>query len=181
MNTRSTAPTPKYLPASSTCRTVTFACAAARTAWQPPPAFPACLPPAMWPTIFTARRSPRRALAAWPPLTRKTGWTICRPRPVKVQSRPFSSLEQPVWDGLCATPGPFVDWRFLASAAEAGCTGPAAGWHPLALIENDADGQPAAGAPARSEEHTSELQSRGHLVCRLLLEKKKKKHHQHPQ
>src|SRR5690625_5398546 len=27
----------------------------------------------------------------------------------------------------------------------------------------------------RSEEHTSELQSRGHLVCRLLLEKKKTK------
>src|SRR2546422_3706075 len=30
-------------------------------------------------------------------------------------------------------------------------------------------------APRRSEEHTSELQSRLHLVCRLLLEKKKKK------
>src|SRR2546422_8602414 len=30
----------------------------------------------------------------------------------------------------------------------------------------------------RSEEHTSELQSRLHLVCRLLLEKKKKKHEQ---
>src|SRR5439155_13638306 len=30
-------------------------------------------------------------------------------------------------------------------------------------------------ASTRSEEHTSELQSRGHLVCRLLLEKKKKK------
>src|SRR2546422_4069524 len=29
----------------------------------------------------------------------------------------------------------------------------------------------------RSEEHTSELQSRLHLVCRLLLEKKKKKHY----
>src|SRR5439155_9884994 len=29
------------------------------------------------------------------------------------------------------------------------------------------------GLTARSEEHTSELQSRGHLVCRLLLEKKK--------
>src|SRR5439155_8009353 len=28
-------------------------------------------------------------------------------------------------------------------------------------------------AVSRSEEHTSELQSRGHLVCRLLLEKKK--------
>src|SRR5687768_18342848 len=31
------------------------------------------------------------------------------------------------------------------------------------------------GAGIRSEEHTSELQSRLHLVCRLLLEKKKKK------
>src|SRR5690625_6933994 len=34
-------------------------------------------------------------------------------------------------------------------------------------------------ASLRSEEHTSELQSRGHLVCRLLLEKKKKKKHTH--
>src|SRR2546429_4148930 len=36
------------------------------------------------------------------------------------------------------------------------------------------------GPPERSEEHTSELQSRLHLVCRLLLEKKKitnKKHY----
>src|SRR5690348_17879241 len=32
-----------------------------------------------------------------------------------------------------------------------------------------------AGRGARSEEHTSELQSPVHLVCRLLLEKKKKK------
>src|SRR3712207_7368773 len=31
-----------------------------------------------------------------------------------------------------------------------------------------------AAAPLRSEEHTSELQSRQYLVCRLLLEKKKK-------
>src|SRR5437899_8369860 len=31
------------------------------------------------------------------------------------------------------------------------------------------------GAKVRSEEHTSELQSLRHLVCRLLLEKKKKK------
>src|SRR3989449_5856442 len=33
----------------------------------------------------------------------------------------------------------------------------------------------ALSAAGRSEEHTSELQSRLHLVCRLLLEKKKKK------
>src|SRR5215510_1812759 len=36
------------------------------------------------------------------------------------------------------------------------------------------DGPPDAETGRRSEEHTSELQSRGHLVCRLLLEKKKK-------
>src|SRR2546422_8565241 len=42
-----------------------------------------------------------------------------------------------------------------------------------------AGGSRASGDPqrpvSRSEEHTSELQSRLHLVCRLLLEKKKKK------
>src|SRR5690625_829141 len=35
------------------------------------------------------------------------------------------------------------------------------------------DASDDAATQARSEEHTSELQSRGHLVCRLLLEKKK--------
>src|SRR2546422_1546112 len=44
---------------------------------------------------------------------------------------------------------------------------------------------PVAVSPAdgkvRSEEHTSELQSRLHLVCRLLLEKKKKRHESAPQ
>src|SRR5258708_27579043 len=33
--------------------------------------------------------------------------------------------------------------------------------------------------PSRSEEHTSELQSPDHLVCRLLLEKKKKQPRMH--
>src|SRR5437870_10927019 len=37
------------------------------------------------------------------------------------------------------------------------------------------DGMAEGHGAARSEEHTSELQSRGHLVCRLLLEKKKTK------
>src|SRR5690625_7110306 len=36
---------------------------------------------------------------------------------------------------------------------------------------------PAGKLDPRSEEHTSELQSRGHLVCRLLLEKKNTPHH----
>src|SRR3989442_10520919 len=39
------------------------------------------------------------------------------------------------------------------------------------------DDRASANAPARSEEHTSELQSRPHLVCRLLLEKKHLIHH----
>src|SRR6266581_9417673 len=41
---------------------------------------------------------------------------------------------------------------------------------------------PASGSPrSRSEEHTSELQSPVHLVCRLLLEKKKNKQLLEPQ
>src|SRR5690348_18115112 len=54
-----------------------------------------------------------------------------------------------------------------------------------------ADGEDRAAAPVavqqcihgarRSEEHTSELQSPVHLVCRLLLEKKKKQRNRLPQ
>src|SRR5690625_6549591 len=42
------------------------------------------------------------------------------------------------------------------------------------LPASDRGGHTHEGRGGRSEEHTSELQSRGHLVCRLLLEKKKK-------
>src|SRR5690625_5538435 len=51
----------------------------------------------------------------------------------------------------------------------------------LQRLENIKVGRPAIGITRkvsltlRSEEHTSELQSRGHLVCRLLLEKKKER------
>src|SRR5687768_18226517 len=40
--------------------------------------------------------------------------------------------------------------------------------------------RPRRARVRRSEEHTSELQSRLHLVCRLLLEKKKKKRTEKP-
>src|SRR5690625_88819 len=43
----------------------------------------------------------------------------------------------------------------------------------LAVRRNRSRMSDRARTTARSEEHTSELQSRGHLVCRLLLEKKK--------
>src|SRR5712675_2572032 len=44
----------------------------------------------------------------------------------------------------------------------------------LAVVHDDSRVGVAADFGDRSEEHTSELQSRLHLVCRLLLEKKKK-------
>src|SRR5690625_5248483 len=44
----------------------------------------------------------------------------------------------------------------------------------LVFVPADFKGEPRDNQ-VRSEEHTSELQSRGHLVCRLLLEKKKNK------
>src|SRR2546425_5311836 len=57
---------------------------------------------------------------------------------------------------------------------------PARGWKPTALQPGRPKACSAAPAPCaparwRSEEHTSELQSLAYLVCRLLLEKKKKK------
>src|SRR5437667_6756245 len=53
--------------------------------------------------------------------------------------------------------------------------------HQTESSESRPRAQEAKGAPLsvriRSEEHTSELQSHHDLVCRLLLEKKKKKNH----
>src|SRR5438876_7775452 len=46
-----------------------------------------------------------------------------------------------------------------------------------AKSERRSSGPRALAAEARSEEHTSELQSPVHLVCRLLLEKKKRQTH----
>src|SRR5437870_9783741 len=56
-----------------------------------------------------------------------------------------------------------VDWLFRARC----------GRRMTPSSANGSSTRPKASS-ARSEEHTSELQSRGHLVCRLLLEKKKK-------
>src|SRR5256884_4422089 len=82
--------------------------------------------------------------------------------------------------------------------SKAGCTA----WHPRRCIctrsgrwtpcstswvrsrgSSSSTSKPCTPGPSRwgtrSEEHTSELQSRLHLVCRLLLEKKKKKSDRH--
>src|SRR3712207_8492137 len=48
------------------------------------------------------------------------------------------------------------------------------GVDPVDVVEvDDIDAEPPEARFTRSEEHTSELQSRQYLVCRLLLEKKK--------
>src|SRR5258705_6807220 len=46
-------------------------------------------------------------------------------------------------------------------------------WIELKLVGTRSNRSAIAARPDRSEEHTSELQSLTHLVCRLLLEKKK--------
>src|SRR5690606_40416002 len=51
--------------------------------------------------------------------------------------------------------------------------------HPVTMARQTVSDCVARARPRRSEEHTSELQSRENLVCRLLLEKKKKNEHEH--
>src|SRR5256885_6897063 len=65
--------------------------------------------------------------------------------------------------------------RTLSPKAEQAHRGSAAA-HPAAVPEIDAAQNPHRPRQVRSEEHTSELQSPCNLVCRLLLEKKKKTH-----
>src|SRR2546422_2193588 len=75
----------------------------------------------------------------------------------------FSLLEASLRPESCGTchPAQYADWRTSWHAA---ATGPGVMGQLVEMFESD---------PTRSEEHTSELQSRLHLVCRLLLEKKK--------
>src|SRR2546427_4306298 len=64
-------------------------------------------------------------------------------------------------------------WAGLMCGALGACT--SRGEAPLRLGTTYTVEQSGALAHARSEEHTSELQSQSNLVCRLLLEKKKQK------
>src|SRR3989449_3251360 len=71
--------------------------------------------------------------------------------------------------------------RFFASVQRPPATlSPARCTTASAPASSDGSSAPDSGSQrARSEEHTSELQSRLHLVCRLLLEKKKKTQPEH--
>src|SRR5215217_861343 len=89
-------------------------------------------------------------------------WRGCRSRLRATRSRPRTR-----WPTTWRPTQPSLGSRLRPASAWTGSGGMTAGsWSPRAA---------GAGRP-RSEEHTSELQSRQYLVCRLLLEKKKKKH-----
>src|SRR2546422_7691041 len=87
-------------------------------------------------------------------------------RPPRSTLFPYTTLfrSRPRRTATCSAGG--VDSRRTSGLGSVACgraAGSSAGLHAR------------CGARARSEEHTSELQSRLHLVCRLLLEKKKKR------
>src|SRR2546427_2016929 len=92
------------------------------------------------------------------------------PLPAPLPINPRQS-EEPIGHGgeeadqQRAERGEHGDHTALPQVLERGAATPA---------EQGGDGHPGEQAGERSEEHTSELQSQSNLVCRLLLEKKKK-------
>src|SRR2546425_8042011 len=68
---------------------------------------------------------------------------------------------------------PLFRHRGAAGGSITNCTG--AYLHPAHAARLDRHERRSLDCPHRSEEHTSELQSLAYLVCRLLLEKKKKR------
>src|SRR2546422_5434740 len=90
-------------------------------------------------------------------------------RPPRSTLFPYTTLFRSSSAAIGTYDGGFVGSRGAASTHPASREAP----HGQCL---KSDTPPSRGphAEQRSEEHTSELQSRLHLVCRLLLEKKKK-------
>src|SRR3712207_7494822 len=97
------------------------------------------------------RRPPRSTLFPYTTLFRST-----------MKELPATLLLRPIGFDTLAT----EIWRYTSVASYSRAAVPA-----LLLV--------LVSAPLRSEEHTSELQSRQYLVCRLLLEKKHTSTHQH--
>src|SRR2546422_4334544 len=87
-------------------------------------------------------------------------------RPPRSTLFPYTTLFRSQWSVVCR-----VWWAHTRPPRCAGVQPPVS----VAQVEAQTDRWRMVGADLhRSEEHTSELQSRLHLVCRLLLEKKKK-------
>src|SRR5690606_41139833 len=96
------------------------------------------------------------------------------PRPPVSTLFPYTTLFRS-WPNRATFAIGATDWGFYLNFHETGTVKMAA--RPWLRPALDAVGARAVQeAGDRSEEHTSELQSRENLVCRLLLEKKKKTH-----
>src|SRR3712207_7096056 len=95
-------------------------------------------------------------------------------RPPRSTLFPYTTLFRSVRRVLEPAPHGGAHLRRLLELVEGGVAGEEA--LPVAAVPlGERDDADHAGLPRqRSEEHTSELQSRQYLVCRLLLEKKKK-------
>src|SRR2546422_7631659 len=85
-------------------------------------------------------------------------------RPPRSTLFPYTTLFRSVGENIST-----LLWRFRLRLR---------GFYRSARLLNGLSQETGYRSVRRSEEHTSELQSRLHLVCRLLLEKKKNKRHQ---
>src|SRR2546425_5975513 len=94
------------------------------------------------------RRPPRSTLFPYTTLFRSNVCSVDT-----ANGRVFFPHARACWSLRCST------WRWMVSAVN---------------VQSEPDAFPSPNA-LRSEEHTSELQSLAYLVCRLLLEKKKKR------
>src|SRR5688572_31970751 len=80
---------------------------------------------------------------------------------------PYTTLFRSVWEALERIPDPEIP---VISLVDLGVV------TAVEVSDGKVDIELTPTFLGRSEEHTSELQSQSNLVCRLLLEKKKKKH-----
>src|SRR3712207_7904215 len=96
-------------------------------------------------------------------------------RPPRSTLFPYTTLFRSVEEGAAKRRVYFPEgcWRHGATGERFSGPGYAEVGAPLTSLPYFLRCEVAGFAEARSEEHTSELQSRQYLVCRLLLEKKK--------
>src|SRR3712207_8271384 len=94
-------------------------------------------------------------------------------RPPRSTLFPYTTLFRSRKEG--SPPGPTsLPWKSSCHACSRNSAISVGGSRPI-IATCRMSSSPSSRASSRSEEHTSELQSRQYLVCRLLLEKKKNK------
>src|SRR5690606_24682034 len=157
--------TPMWLPS------IRFPTAPA--SWMPCEAFPEItlreMRESTTPSVALAARSPTGLPR--PPWPASPSMLMPIRLPTTTWSRPLSSTPQAPFGGHVAEQPLHAVGGAPGEAEPAAAPGQGAARHAHAAPDV-AGGHAAEGRPGRSEEHTSELQSRENLVCRLLLEKK---------